>query len=110
MRSFAEGQASNNAVDPSGASGLARRDVLALSGAAALAATTPASGGCAAPVSTSAAIEPTSTATIRLIVNGKEASIEVDPRRSLLDVLRETLNLTGTKKGCNQGACGAPSF
>jgi xanthine dehydrogenase YagT iron-sulfur-binding subunit len=49
----------------------------------------------------------TSTAAVRLVVNGREVAIEVDPRRSLLDVLRETLNLTGTKKGCNQGACGA---
>ncbi len=40
-------------------------------------------------------------------VNGKPVSIEVDLRTSLLDLLREHLHLTGTKKGCNQGACGA---
>ncbi len=40
-------------------------------------------------------------------VNGKPVSIEVDLRTSLLDLLREGLSLTGTKKGCNQGACGA---
>jgi xanthine dehydrogenase YagT iron-sulfur-binding subunit len=40
-------------------------------------------------------------------VNGREAQPPSDPRVSLLDFLREHLELTGTKKGCNQGACGA---
>ena len=42
-----------------------------------------------------------------LIVNGSAVDLPVDPRVSLLDHCRETLHLTGTKKGCNQGACGA---
>ncbi len=42
-----------------------------------------------------------------LIVNGARVSAPADPRTSLLDLLREELHLTGTKKGCNQGACGA---
>ncbi len=40
-------------------------------------------------------------------VNGSMVSIPDDPRTSLLDLLREHLHLTGTKMGCNQGACGA---
>lgn len=44
---------------------------------------------------------------ISLTVNGKVHELDVDNRQSLLDVLRESLQLTGTKKGCNQGACGA---
>ena len=40
-------------------------------------------------------------------INGTETSVPADPRVSLLDLLRETLHLHGTKKGCNQGACGA---
>ena len=40
-------------------------------------------------------------------VNGSTVSVPDDPRTSLLDLLREHLDLTGTKKGCNQGACGA---
>ncbi len=42
-----------------------------------------------------------------LRVNGKEYSVELEARESLLDVLRERLGLSGTKKGCDQGACGA---
>ena len=42
-----------------------------------------------------------------IIVNGREAPVPADVRVSLLDFLREQLELNGTKKGCNQGACGA---
>jgi xanthine dehydrogenase YagT iron-sulfur-binding subunit len=44
---------------------------------------------------------------LRLLVNGHVAKLTVEPRVSLLDALREYLGLTGTKKGCDQGACGA---
>ncbi len=40
-------------------------------------------------------------------INGRPVAVEVDVRTSLLDLLRDHLHLTGTKKGCNQGACGA---
>jgi xanthine dehydrogenase YagT iron-sulfur-binding subunit len=40
-------------------------------------------------------------------VNGQAVEVACDPRTSLLDLLRDHLQLTGTKKGCNQGACGA---
>jgi xanthine dehydrogenase YagT iron-sulfur-binding subunit len=40
-------------------------------------------------------------------VNGSTVPVPADPRTSLLDLLREGLHLTGTKVGCNQGACGA---
>lgn len=40
-------------------------------------------------------------------INGRPVTIDVDLRTSLLDLLRDHLNLTGAKKGCNQGACGA---
>ncbi len=42
-----------------------------------------------------------------ILINGTAAVLPGDPRVSLLDLLREHLQLTGTKKGCNQGACGA---
>jgi xanthine dehydrogenase YagT iron-sulfur-binding subunit len=46
-------------------------------------------------------------AQITLTVNGTSHQLDLEPRTSLLDALREHLGLTGTKKGCNQGACGA---
>ena len=45
--------------------------------------------------------------TIVLRVNGHARRLEIEPRVSLLDALRERLGLTGTKKGCNHGECGA---
>jgi xanthine dehydrogenase YagT iron-sulfur-binding subunit len=44
---------------------------------------------------------------LTLTVNGEERALEVDPRTTLLDLLRETLHLTGSKKGCDHGQCGA---
>jgi xanthine dehydrogenase YagT iron-sulfur-binding subunit len=42
-----------------------------------------------------------------LSINGAERAVSVEPRVSLLDLLRERLDLTGTKKGCDHGTCGA---
>jgi xanthine dehydrogenase YagT iron-sulfur-binding subunit len=44
---------------------------------------------------------------VPMMINGHEAQVPTDARVSLLDFLREHLELHGTKKGCNQGACGA---
>lgn len=44
---------------------------------------------------------------VRLIINGRETRLRLDPRVTLLDSLRERLALTGTKKGCDHGQCGA---
>jgi xanthine dehydrogenase YagT iron-sulfur-binding subunit len=46
-------------------------------------------------------------ASLTLRVNGKDRKLRVDPRTTLLDCLRETIHLTGTKKGCDHGQCGA---
>ncbi len=44
---------------------------------------------------------------IALRVNGEERRVRIDPRTTLLDLLRERLGLTGSKKGCDHGQCGA---
>jgi len=46
-------------------------------------------------------------ATIRLVVNGEPYSVDAEPQTSLLSVLREQLDLTGSKYGCGEGQCGA---
>ena len=62
----------------------------------------PGSADAAAP-----ATLPAGTEELHLKVNGKAYTLKVDPRTTLLDALRETLDLTGTKKGCDHGQCGA---
>lgn len=47
------------------------------------------------------------TVEITLKINGTEHTLNIEPRVTLLDALRERLNLTGSKKGCNHGQCGA---
>jgi len=51
--------------------------------------------------------EKDTTVPINLTVNGRAHRLSVDPRTTLLDTLRERLGLTGTKKGCDHGQCGA---
>jgi xanthine dehydrogenase YagT iron-sulfur-binding subunit len=52
-------------------------------------------------------VDAASTAKVTLRVNGKNYRLELDVRATLLDSLRERLGLTGTKKGCDRGECGA---
>jgi xanthine dehydrogenase YagT iron-sulfur-binding subunit len=54
-----------------------------------------------------ARIEPPVLADVRLRINGIEHALTIDTRTSLLDLLREHLDLTGAKKGCDHGQCGA---
>jgi xanthine dehydrogenase YagT iron-sulfur-binding subunit len=49
----------------------------------------------------------TRTIHLTLDINGRQRELDVEPRVTLLDALREHLGLTGTKKGCDQGQCGA---
>jgi xanthine dehydrogenase YagT iron-sulfur-binding subunit len=92
---------------------ITRRSFLSHLGAAgvatAAAAVTPIAHAAAADVATpdQAATAIPGTGPITLQVNGDTHTISVDPRATLLDTLRETLDLTGTKKGCDHGQCGA---
>jgi xanthine dehydrogenase YagT iron-sulfur-binding subunit len=51
--------------------------------------------------------KPATEVTVKLTVNGTVCQVRVDSQVTLLDALRDHLGLTGTKKGCDQGACGA---
>jgi xanthine dehydrogenase YagT iron-sulfur-binding subunit len=53
------------------------------------------------------AVHGSQAGTVVLSVNGQERELRIEPRVSLLDALREHLGLTGSKKGCDQGTCGA---
>jgi xanthine dehydrogenase YagT iron-sulfur-binding subunit len=91
-------------------SGMSRRTfVLATLAAAALLALP--SVVAAAPEDTFASPTPTddrpAMLPIELNINGKSHRLQLDPRTALLDALRENLHLTGTKKGCDHGQCGA---
>jgi xanthine dehydrogenase YagT iron-sulfur-binding subunit len=81
---------------------MSRRDVLAVAGATVSVVSTMIDN--TAMAETAAA---PSTTAVGFTINGLHQQLDIDPRQSLLDVLRERLDLTGTKKGCNQGACGA---
>ncbi|HEY0181159.1 MAG TPA: aldehyde dehydrogenase iron-sulfur subunit PaoA [Dokdonella sp.] len=89
-------------IDPS----LTRRELLIASAASAAAAVVAPSlagaRGTTAPPSRAPV-----NAKIRLRVNGQPRELELDTRTTLLDALREHLQLTGTKKGCDHGQCGA---
>lgn len=61
----------------------------------------------AAPAPAATKTPPENATKVALNVNGKVRELTLDPRTTLLDALREHLDLTGTKKGCDQGACGA---
>ena len=59
------------------------------------------------PASASAGPGIEGTIPVTLRINGKEHRLRIDPRTTLLDCVRETVALTGTKKGCDHGQCGA---
>jgi xanthine dehydrogenase YagT iron-sulfur-binding subunit len=91
---------------------VSRRSFLSHLGAAGIAATTAPVLASAATLTPSATQEPETaapagTVPTTLTVNGEVHKLNLDPRTTLLDCLRENLNLPGTKKGCDHGQCGA---
>jgi xanthine dehydrogenase YagT iron-sulfur-binding subunit len=81
---------------------LSRRDVLVGGATTAIMTVAPVAGSQAA-----APAVPPPPLGVAFQVNGRSAHLEIDARTTLLDVLREHLHLTGTKKGCDHGQCGA---
>lgn len=86
---------------------LTRREVLIAGAASVAAAAVPGAGSLAATATSPAASKAPVMAKTSLTVNGKVRELELDTRTTLLDALREHLHLTGTKKGCDHGQCGA---
>jgi len=90
-----------------------RRSFLSQLGAAGVAATTAPLIATHANAAPTATLEPLTTETVEnaipvnLTINNKPFALTLDPRTTLLDALRETIALTGTKKGCDHGQCGA---
>ncbi len=81
-----------------------RRSLLGAGAAVAIAPADVASAQTAKP---RAQAEQQSAVSVKLTVNGSVRNLTLDPRTTLLDALRERLQLTGTKKGCDHGQCGA---
>jgi xanthine dehydrogenase YagT iron-sulfur-binding subunit len=79
---------------------LSRRGMMAASAASAAIASAP-------PPATAASPDAPSLVPVSLKVNGQKRTLTLDTRTTLLDALREHLKLTGTKKGCDHGQCGA---
>ena len=90
---------------------VSRRSFLSHLGAAGIAATAPpllaATAAPAMEAVQDAAPSAEGTVPIKLRINGQDHQLQLDPRTTLLDCLRENLNLPGTKKGCDHGQCGA---
>lgn len=93
-------------LSPAGASGVSRRGFIGWTGTAVVVTV-----GGTVLVSRFADGDESDTAAnvipITLRVNGTEHTLDLDPRTTLLDALREQIGLTGTKKGCDHGQCGA---
>jgi len=85
---------------------LSRRDVLIAGAVSASAVAMPGASAQTAANAPAANPEPVKVG-VSFNVNGKDVKLELDTRTTLLDALREHLHLTGSKKGCDQGQCGA---
>jgi xanthine dehydrogenase YagT iron-sulfur-binding subunit len=91
-------------MEDSNAFKITRREFLATTAGSVAAAALP---GALSAAQQPVGVRPTVTSKVSFTVNGTRRDLEVDTRTTLLDALRERLQLTGSKKGCDQGQCGA---
>jgi xanthine dehydrogenase YagT iron-sulfur-binding subunit len=94
-------------MNPSVETGVSRREILKLTAVSVGVASSGLLSPAAQALSDSSTAGSPSMHAIRLTVNGKAVELTLDTRTTLLDALREHLHLTGTKKGCDHGQCGA---
>jgi xanthine dehydrogenase YagT iron-sulfur-binding subunit len=87
--------------------GVSRRSFLAAVGAGTAALASPGRFASGQPEGREEVLEGAETSRVALLVNGRTHWVLVEPRTTLLYVLREKLGLTGTKEGCGRGECGA---
>ncbi|WP_263374228.1 (2Fe-2S)-binding protein [Granulicella aggregans] len=105
-----QGEEERSISEAAPANRVSRRSFLSHLGAAGLAATaSPVLAAPAPPIAaqTNVLPPPAGSIPVTLKINGEQHSLNLDPRTTLLDCLRENLNLPGTKKGCDHGQCGA---
>jgi xanthine dehydrogenase YagT iron-sulfur-binding subunit len=93
--------------DTSSESAFSRRDFMAASSASIAGLQLAGIAPIAAVASTGESALDSGARPVTLVVNGVRRTIAVEPRVTLLDALRDRIGLTGTKKGCDQGTCGA---
>ncbi|MDP9993335.1 xanthine dehydrogenase YagT iron-sulfur-binding subunit [Variovorax boronicumulans] len=84
-----------------------RRDLFLMGVGAGVSTQIPAQPSAAASSAPASAMQPAALHRVQMNVNGELRDLQLDPRTTLLDMLREHLALSGTKKGCDHGQCGA---
>ena len=86
---------------------VSRRDFLKTAGVGSLATAVTTVGAAEAEAQTGAKVVGPGDVPVSLMVNGKRLDLKIEPRVTLLDALRNRADLTGNKRGCDRGACGA---
>ena len=98
---------SDDEREDSGHTGFSRRDFLKTAGVGSLATAVTTAGAVDAEAQTGARVVGPGDVPVSLMVNGKRVDLKIEPRVTLLDALRNRADLTGNKRVCDRGTCGA---